>query len=90
MITREIDVIVDTPWSEERDEFLFFSTEGKALHVPVDTDMLTLLVQVGLFSSKSEVRRNWKHRFDIPWGYSSFTVGKLKNKLTILKAMMVP
>jgi hypothetical protein len=89
--TKIIDVciIVDNGNAKQSDEQLFFGDkEGnlpKIFWVPRETNMLDLLVQTGIFSSKGEAKRNgWKDKKDIPNGFSETTVGKLKHCLTIL------
>lgn len=73
---------------------MFFDAEDVTLIQPNST-MLDVLVHVGIFSSKSQDRKNWNNiaskldlkSFEIPEGWSDFDkVGKLKHRITILNA----
>tara|TARA_Y100000310_G_C20593346_1_gene769240 strand:- start:1178 stop:1357 length:180 start_codon:yes stop_codon:yes gene_type:complete len=53
--------------------------------VPEGTDIFDLLVNIGLFPSKSQARKNWKREKEIPAGFSDFpNLGKKKLRMTIL------
>lgn len=92
--TKIIDVciIVDNGNAKQSDAHLFFAdnkgNKPKIFWVPRETDMLDLLVQTGIFTSKGEAKRNgWKDKRNIPEGFSETTVGKLKHCLTILNVI---
>ena len=53
--------------------------------LPANATMFDVLAQAGIFSSKSDARKNWKGVVEIPWGWSEFTVGKLKHQVFIMK-----
>lgn len=57
--------------------------------LPASATMLDALVKAGIFPSKSEARKNWKGPIEIPDGFSEWVVGKLKNRLSILKPIPV-
>lgn len=47
-------------------------------------DILDCLVELGVFSSKSQARKNWRGPIQIPEGFSHFErLGKHKNELVI-------
>jgi hypothetical protein len=45
--------------------------------------MLDLVWELGVFPSKSQMKKNWNGPLLIPDGFSEFTVGKFKKMLTI-------
>lgn len=51
----------------------------------LDFDMFDILVEIGLFRSKSEARKNWKRTGkNIPEGFTDIkNIGKLHHRLTI-------
>ena len=53
----------------------------------LDFDMFDILVETGLFRSKSEARKNWKRtEKEIPDGFTDIkNIGKLHHRLTIWK-----
>lgn len=46
-------------------------------------DLLAILVQCGLFPSKGQARKNWKGPVEVPFGFSTFTVGKHRTVLNV-------
>ena len=51
---------------------------------PIDTKMPNLLKELGFFKSNGQARKaGWKD--EIPVGWSSFTIGKKKRQIHILK-----
>lgn len=73
---------------EENDKKLFF---GPLLKTDVFIDNLDrdikynkLLAFLGIFKSISEATRSGWNK-EIPLGFTDFTIGKLKNRITILK-----
>ena len=64
---------------------LFNPNEIDIIMFRENVDMFDLLVEVGLFRSKGEARKNWKRTGkDIPEGFTDITnIGKLHKRLTI-------
>ena len=55
----------------------------EVLTFPITMKFNTLLREIGVFASSSQAfREGWK---DIPWGFTDVTIGKLKNRVVILK-----
>jgi hypothetical protein len=51
-------------------------------------DVLDLLVEMGVFPSKGQARKNWKGSVTIPSGFSDFAgIGKMRRRLTIWNPM---
>ena len=90
MIRNEMNIIIDNGLIVGDEAALFFSGEPIDIR-PLGTDMFDLLVELGIFSSKSQALKNWKRSGrDIPLGFSDFErIGKLNNRLTILNPMKV-
>ena len=65
------------------EQVLFFDGEPVEFVDP-GANMIDIVVSIGLFPSRGQARKNWKHETEIPEGFSQFVVGKLKNKITIL------
>lgn len=87
----DINIIIDNGNATADDERLFFADNNgdtpNIFWLPAETNMLDILVQAGIFSSKGQAKKNgWKDRVEIPDGFSEFIVGKLKHMITILKA----
>ena len=66
-------------------ESLFDLNETDVLMFRQNVDMFDLLVEAGLFRSKSEARKNWKRsEKEIPEGFTDLkNLGKLHHRLTI-------
>lgn len=60
--------------------------EGEDVFImPEGTTLIDLLVLMGIFTSKSQAKKNWKGVIEIPSGFSHFSkLGKLNKTLTIL------
>ena len=72
--------------NEDLIESLFDLDETETVQiVPSTFDVFDMLVDVGLFRSKSEARKNWKRTGkDVPEGFTDIkNIGKLHNRLTI-------
>ena len=80
----DANFIIDNQHRLEGDEASFFGPEPVDV-LPASATMLDALVKAGIFPSKSEARKNWKGPIEIPDGFSEWVVGKLKNRMTILK-----
>lgn len=79
-----LNIIIVNGNNELNDRFLFFP-EDEEVQVLSNVDMFDLLVMLGSFENRSQARKNWKQTDkNIPLGFSSFTIGKLKRELTIL------
>jgi hypothetical protein len=78
----DINFIIDNGLNEPDDTRLFGLTP--AIHLPDTATMFDILATAGIFSSKSEARKNWRGVVEIPKGFSQFEVGKLKHQITIL------
>jgi len=67
------------------DEELFFGIE-KVSYISDIYNMSDVLVDCGVFKSKSQARKNWKKSgMRIPEGFSEFkNIGKLRKSITIL------
>ena len=77
------------------DRSLLFGTEAvvdgklqivdieKTVDVDTTVDIFVILIMLGSFSSRSQAKKNWKHGFDIPPGWSEFWIGKVKRHLCI-------
>jgi len=72
--------------NEDLIESLFDLDETETVQiVPSTFDVFDMLVDAGLFRSKSEARKNWKRTGkDVPEGFTDIkNIGKLHNRLTI-------
>jgi hypothetical protein len=72
--------------NEDLIESLFDLNETETVQiVPSTFDVFDMLVDAGLFRSKSEARKNWKRTGkDVPEGFTDIKdIGKLHNRLTI-------
>lgn len=83
---KEYNIIVKTDEYKETDKELFFGDE-EVIFVPETTTMWDVLVECGVFKSKSEARKNFTRTGkDIPDGFTDLEgLGKLKTRITILK-----
>lgn len=71
-------------WFEE-DKDLFFGPCPTEFTTSVASTMAHLLAQLGLFPSVGQAKKNgWDT--EIPYGFTDIVVGKLKTRVTILKA----
>lgn len=78
----DLNIIIVNGFIEEEDKELIFQDEDVVMRSPL-TDIHDLLLELGSFPSKSQARKNWKGPKTIPDGFSEFSVGKLRRKLTI-------
>lgn len=80
----EYNILIGKPIEEDKD--LFFGPLSGAEDFKLKEDMLfaNLLVELGLFSSTSQARKNGWNK-NIPEGFTDVIVGKLKTRITILK-----
>jgi len=72
--------------NEDLIESLFGLNETETVQiVPSTFDVFDMLVDAGLFRSKSEARKNWKRTGkDVPEGFTDIKdIGKLHKRLTI-------
>jgi len=71
--------LIESLFELESDEML------RMIPVELDFDMFDILVEAGLFRSKSDARKNWKRTGkDVPEGFTDIKdIGKLHNRLTI-------
>lgn len=79
----DLNFIVDNGFQLPTDAKLFGIEP--AIIIDHKATMFDVLAYAGVFSSKTEARKNWKGPVEIPLGFSEFTIGKLKHKITILK-----
>ncbi len=67
--------IVKNGHNLDGDAELFFgplTPEETVETIPVTSNLLDVLVAVGIFLSKGQARKNWKHGVEIQPGYSSW------------------
>jgi hypothetical protein len=85
----ESPLICNPNWTMEELLGVLFARKKKLvapiIHLPESATMLDVLATAKIFASKGETRKNWKGPLEIPFGFSEFTVGKLKHRVTILK-----
>jgi hypothetical protein len=81
----EFNVIIENQHLMGDERRLFFQGED-VFYLPPSTDMYDLLVQIGIFPSKAQARKNWnKSGQEVPPGFSDFKgIGKLRRRLTVL------
>lgn len=87
---KTLSVPPNRPVDDESPEFKEWQkgivrTNDPVTVLPANATMFDVLAQAGIFSSKSDARKNWKGVVEIPWGWSEFTVGKLKHQVFIWK-----
>ena len=83
----DMDIIIGKALLGDVDLFFGPLSPGEFVEeLKEDTTMPDILVHCGIFPSKSQARKNgWnKERLEVPSGFSQFTIGKLKHKITIL------
>lgn len=88
----DLNIIIDNGLARKEDESLFFGDlEGNTPEIfwmPPSTNMIDILAQSKIFASKGQAKKNgWADKSEIPEGFSEFTVGKLKHRITILKVV---
>lgn len=83
-------VIQNEKFEKNKDllDSLFSDNDGnmpEIIFVNEPIDMYDILVQAGIFKSKSDAKKNWKRTGrEIPKGFSDFQkIGKLNNRITI-------
>ena len=69
------------------DKRIFFDNEEAIEIKPFQKTIAQLLADCKIFSSTSDAKRNGWDK-EIPKGFSEFTIGKRKNKITIFNEMM--
>lgn len=81
---REYNFIVLNGRNVEGDDVLFFHGEPISF-IASETTFPELLVSLGLFQSKGQVRKDikWGKLNAIPYGFNQFEIGKLKTLLSI-------
>lgn len=84
----DVNFLIDNGNLRATDGSLFFGTEAARL---VDKDLLMadLLAMAGIFPSKGQARKNGWDGVEIPDGFSTHQVGKLKHQVSILKPIAV-
>lgn len=80
---RDTDFIVENGLNRPDDVRLFGL--NNPILIPNESTMIDVLVIAGIFPSKGQARKNWHGPVEIPGGLSQWVVGKLRNKITILK-----
>jgi hypothetical protein len=73
-------------WTPEMERLLFQPKPGEIMEaITPDMDMFDILVDMGVFKSRSDARKNWKQTGkDIPEGFTDLKgIGKMKHRLTI-------
>ena len=83
---RGFDIICIGPHVQPGDHRLVFGNEHNPLppvNLMAPSSMIDLLMEVGCFASRQQARKNWKGPISIPPGFSEFTVGKKRHRLTI-------
>lgn len=86
---KEYNFIVLNGRNMEGDDILFFQGEPVSF-IPIETTFPELLVELGLFQSKGQVKKDikWGKLSTIPDGFTQFEIGKMKTLLTILNPVM--
>ena len=84
---QEFNFVIDNENFEKNEDLveLLFNDDLNVEILPNDWDMFDILVETGLFRSKSEARKNWKRTGkDIPEGFTDLeNLGKLNHRITI-------
>jgi len=84
--TTEFNIVIKNEFYEREKDLIPGLFNGEEI-VLVDSslDMYDILKMCGLFSSKSEARKNWTRTGkEVPKGFSDFErIGKMKHRLTI-------
>ena|ERR1700756_5418733 len=77
-VPSQLCVIVKTPHLDINDRNELFGVEDDVIFInPNEEDMYDLIVQLGVFPSKGQARKNWKKTNQIiPNGWSEFVVAK--------------
>ena len=76
--------IIETGKVEPNDRKHLFGFE-KVQYLPIEARMPDVMVQAGIFPSKSQARKNGWDK-DIPWGFSEYEhVGKYHRHIAIWK-----
>lgn len=85
----EFNIIVETENFRESDILLFFGEENppNLIRIPESFDMWDLLVELSLFPSKGQARKDgkWGKFLEIPNGWSEFSFGKKRIGVFVLK-----
>jgi hypothetical protein len=85
----DFNVVIDNEHLEDNKDLLpiLFGENTSLSTFEANDDMFTVLVDFGLFSSRSEAKKNWvRTGRDIPEGWSAFEgIGKKKHNLYIFK-----
>jgi hypothetical protein len=81
-VTGDWNIIIDG-FTLPGDHNLIFGNQD-VQHFPSNISFADIMVHFGIFPSKGQARKNGWDK-DIPWGFSEWTVGKLKHRLTIWK-----
>src|SRR6266853_62538 len=63
-------VIVKTPHLQDGDRAELFHAEDEVDYVEPGVDMLDLLVDLGMFPSRGQARKNWRGPIEIPAGWT--------------------
>lgn len=64
----DLDVIIANEFHQPDDELIFFQQTDRAKVMPPDTDFWDVLVLAGVFTSRSEARRNhWPRAIPPGW-----------------------
>jgi len=72
--------IIDTGLQTDADFRVLFDGEPVEIR-PVGTTLADLLVECGIFPSKSQARKNGY--LELPTGWTDLTIGKLKNRVCV-------
>ena len=85
--TVDRNYIVDNEFITLDTPHLFFGDKEEIILVPESYTMADILVDAGIFPSKSQAQKNWKRSsMTIPEGFNDFQhIGKLRHRITILR-----
>lgn len=85
-----MNVLLTDPTDEELNEFcleeiLQPDTPDDWILMGTASTWPDILVRVGLFKSKGQAKKNWKHGVEVTPGFHLHTVGKLRTELAVHK-----
>lgn len=95
ILPHEISVIIETGHVLPQDEHLVFGPlpcPEPIYRRPLESTLPALLAEFGFFPSKTIARKSgWNPesgKYEIPFGFSDFVIGKKKRRLTVWKPSM--
>ena len=87
MESTDIDIIIDNEHARRSDAELFFSqSPDEVIWLEEKKDMWDILVMSGIFSSRSQARKDGRAQ-EIPLGWTDVRMGKKKRRFCILNAI---